>query len=1158
MTPDTPRLDDRDARTIAAGLLARAPAYVPSWSAAASGPVWAIVQVVARYAEALIERLNEAPAKNKLAFLDLLGIDLLPAQAARAPLVFKAVQNVGDSRVPARSRVGANVPGASEPLVFETEHAIALTAAHLADVVTLWPARDAYADHSLAVARGEPFTLFEQLQPVPHEIYLAHDVLLAFGAGATIQVQFELATPGSDAVSMIWEYWDGEVWRAFRAFGDDASDSTDATAGLTRSGVVTLQAECGKSEKTSVNGVEAYWIRARLDKPLPPDPARVLALVDRIRIRSVMERPPFEWIGIVQMTPGDFPPVYGLVKHDDGSPIPDAIVSLAQPGASSTTDAKGQYQLTSEPADPGDFEVGVSTSELPDGFHQVGVTAVPVKVDLVLTLGPKPDIGAADGLSLDLSKTFEPFGRQPHVGSVFYFSSKEIFAKSGAEMSVWLKFVTPVKPTGTDDLPVLPEVAWEYWNGFRWVVLGVKSLNASIPTFTSHSEGTFTIRVPADISPLDVNNQTALWMRARLLKGAYGFIRTYTFGQTPDQTTITVEETLAPIVADMRLGYVYRSPWERPQHCLTYNDFQFEDHTQDVRWPGSLFPAFHPVADATPALYLGFDRPLPADLVSVYVDVRENADIAQGPRLEWEYWDNFAWRPLSVEDETQNLALPGMVKALWPGVKQRKSAAVTQASGMRVGLTNAREATLFAPGDLLHIVSVAGEGELTRVESVAQDALMLATPLSRAYTGATIATPSLPRFGVPRTWLRARLTEDGAPLASALDGVHANAVWGEQLQSFDNEVIGSSNHEPGQTFFARHRSVLAGEIVEVRELDGARAAVELPMLREELLSQGMTDADLRTTIDRRTGTIADVWVRWRQRPHLFFSGPDDRDYVIERSRGRVLVGDGSNGRVLPAGADNIRIAAYRSGGGLAGNVPAGAISQLLSGVLAQSVTNPRGAEGGADVETIAAVNRRGPQVIRHRGRSLSTGDYEALALEASPAVAVARGLPATSPNGRPAAGWVTVIIVPHAVDAQPRPSHELRRKVRDFLAARAPASISTRIAVIGPTYLPIGVEAVLAPLSRSDAGVVLERAHQALARFLHPLTGGPDGDGWHFGRDVYLSDVAAVLEGMEGVDYVPTINLLLNGTPRGERVIVPPDRIVVAGPLLVSLPDSDS
>jgi hypothetical protein len=200
---------------------------------------------------------------------------------------------------------------------------------------------------------------------------------------------------------------------------------------------------------------------------------------------------------------------------------------------------------------------------------------------------------------------------------------------------------------------------------------------------------------------------------------------------------------------------------------------------------------------------------------------------------------------------------------------------------------------------------------------------------------------------------------------------------------------------------------------------------------------------------------------------------------------------------------------------------------------------------------------RGPKVTRHRRQALSQDDYEALAREASPAVAVARALPATYPNGRPAPGWVKLIIVPHSHDPQPQPSFELRRRVQDFLAARAPATVAGQIAVVGPVYLPIGVEAVVVPLSPQEAGLVGERVHQVLSTFLHPLTGGPAGEGWPFGRDLYLSDVAAVLEAIAGVDYVETINLLLDGTPRGERIDVPPDRIVVAGPLRITLKGSE-
>ena len=129
----------------------------------------------------------------------------------------------------------------------------------------------------------------------------------------------------------------------------------------------------------------------------------------------------------------------------------------------------------------------------------------------------------------------------------------------------------------------------------------------------------------------------------------------------------------------------------------------------------------------------------------------------------------------------------------------------------------------------------------------------------------------------------------------------------------------------------------------------------------------------------------------------------------------------------------------------------------------------------------------------------------------------------------------------------------LRRQITQFLSGRVPAGLSGQLFVTGPDYLPVGVEAVITPRDFTAAGRVLDAVTTALAAFLHPLTGGPEGQGWPFGRDVYLSDVAAVLENVPGVDYVATLHLLLNNTPRGERVDVPPDRIVVAGDLRLTL-----
>ena len=169
-------------------------------------------------------------------------------------------------------------------------------------------------------------------------------------------------------------------------------------------------------------------------------------------------------------------------------------------------------------------------------------------------------------------------------------------------------------------------------------------------------------------------------------------------------------------------------------------------------------------------------------------------------------------------------------------------------------------------------------------------------------------------------------------------------------------------------------------------------------------------------------------------------------------------------------------------------------------------------------------------------------------------VAAVRVLPATAPNGRPAPGWITVIVVPQSQEPRPEPSYELRQRVHDFLAARAPATLrSARLGVIGPTYLPIGVSAIVVPRNAPDAGLVDRAATDALARFLHPLTGGPDGEGWPFGRGVFLSDVAAILEGLPGVDHVEQLQLHFDTMVVGDRVNVAPDRMVVAGPLRITV-----
>jgi Baseplate J-like protein len=1267
---ESPQIEPAGADALLAILRERVGAYVPSWQPG-SGPGGALLVVYARMLAALAQRIDRAPDKNELAFLDLLGLELLAAQPARAPLLLTAAPALGDGRAPAGARFGAAPPGTASPIVFETEEAIALAAAQIAELRSVWPGRDGAADHSADALAGRPVTLWTGLVPLDHELYVAHRQCLALAASARVEVDVALGTPGSAALAIDWTFWDGELWRDVAP----SDDGDDGTSGLTRSGTISISTACSQAQTTSVQGIESYWLRGRLHDPLPPGLMATLPEIDRLRLRTVLEvdvdsdtdgllpdaafagaqaldptkpfsplgaapgpdsvfyvaceaafaRPEAEvtlWLdrpqtaqekadadadayaisataamalvleaatdvakGAVQAgvavlalsDPNDGPSQHVQAKVDAVRDAIDALVDMSglDPLAHAAKDLADTINTVTAGAvlDQGQVvDVAATTAALAKARDSAGDAAKgmadlagwvealvagslipdPTGVSQTIAIGiaagtliANPfvagngvesiaqsilDYAASDATKADLIQKAAdlssalispPFTSIPGAAEATVASIKaahvdvkwtpgSIFNAAKTDARIQASKAASVAGAGDDhealealaklspfdaalaagvNPPKLdpPTLDWEYFDGAQWspLVVTATPVDPNAPGVENlMTSGTLVFTAPSDWASSTVNGTPAHWLRARLDSGVYGRLRLVTWidPQTKQITLMAVIEPRPPLLKALRIGYRWESTPSAPEHCLTHNDFQWADVTDAATWRGDTFAPFVPTTDETPTVYIGLDRPLPADRVGLYFGVEEVFGVADGPPVVWEAWDGSRWSALSVLDETAGLALPGIVHVLWPG------------------------------GD----------------EAVA-------------------------RFGTARTWLRARLRDDGDPNATVLDAVALNAVWAAQAQTITDELVGSSSGDPRQTHFLSRTPVMRDELIEVREVDGPRADVEWPLLSAELQAAGIDPADVRLVSDPVTGRVTEIWVPWSQRPSLVFSGPGDRHYAIERTRGRLLFGDGANGMIPPAGPNSLRARRYRAGGGAAGNVAAGTITQALSGVVVQSVTNPRDAEGGADGEPDLAVLERGPQTLRNYRQALSARDWEAMAREASPAVALARPLPATRPGALHAPGWVTVVIVPGSAEPRPLPSFELRQEVLEFLVARSPAAVDGRVAVIGPDYAPVGVQALVVPATAAEPGDVADAARAALAGFLHPLTGAPDGGGWGARTDVCLSDVAALLCALPGVDHIDALGLLDDGTPVGDVLTVPAGRIVCAGDVEVTL-----
>jgi predicted phage baseplate assembly protein len=260
-------------------------------------------------------------------------------------------------------------------------------------------------------------------------------------------------------------------------------------------------------------------------------------------------------------------------------------------------------------------------------------------------------------------------------------------------------------------------------------------------------------------------------------------------------------------------------------------------------------------------------------------------------------------------------------------------------------------------------------------------------------------------------------------------------------------------------------------------------------------------------------------------------------------RDKIVFGDGRTARVPPAGAK--LFCSYGVGGGPEGNVVAGSLT--IAPHLALTVLQPFDATGGAPAETLPEAQGRAFAALQRTYRAVTLADFESLALE-TPGVPVARARalaeyhPAVPCFRAP--GCVTVVVVPHCPDSRPAPGADFLQAVKRYLDRRR--TLGTEIHVTGPQYNLI---VVYARLHGAGGNTLREQALLALREFFHPLRGGPDGRGWPFGRDVYRSEVLALLAGLPGVEFVDGFGLETEGDhePRCGNVPVCAGHLVASG-----------
>ncbi len=365
-------------------------------------------------------------------------------------------------------------------------------------------------------------------------------------------------------------------------------------------------------------------------------------------------------------------------------------------------------------------------------------------------------------------------------------------------------------------------------------------------------------------------------------------------------------------------------------------------------------------------------------------------------------------------------------------------------------------------------------------------------------------------FGKDLFWIKIVDVKNELDIGKKIIGIHLNCVYAISAEEVKNEVLGSSDGNINQTFSFLKTPVINNEIW-VNETDSITDEEKEQILKDK-------GSSFIKELKDEEGKIEELWIKWEELEGLYLSQENGRHYAIDYTNNQVVFGDGIEGMIPPAGIDNI-IANYEFGGGNVGNVQKKQINELKSSIpYIDSVINPLAASGGANLESVNSVLSRGSKYLKHRNRAVTIEDFETLVLQASSNVARAKAYI----DGIK----LKIIIIPNEIVKEPIPSVMLLKLVEEYINKyRLNLVLSRNIEVIEPVYKAISIEANIVPIDFEQAVPLTKSIKTILDEHFHPLTGGADEIGWDFGRNVYLSDIYVLLEGIEGVDYVESLKL---------------------------------
>ena len=213
----SPNLDDRTFKDIVQQAVSLIPHYCPEWTNHnPTDPGITLLELFAWMTEMTIYRLNKVPEKTYLAMLDMLGLVLSPPQPSRVLMSFYPVDGYKEKVViPQRTKLSTEPKNGSDPIIFETEKKLTVSALELKSIITRH--KNKVSDNLSSIENNGSFVLFDTIDELDRYIYVSSHLFSFLQDKNIVSLTFntnsEIKSVNDELINFLsWEYWDGLKW----------------------------------------------------------------------------------------------------------------------------------------------------------------------------------------------------------------------------------------------------------------------------------------------------------------------------------------------------------------------------------------------------------------------------------------------------------------------------------------------------------------------------------------------------------------------------------------------------------------------------------------------------------------------------------------------------------------------------------------------------------------------------------------------------------------------------------------------------------------------------------------------------------------------------------------------------------------------------------